>query len=138
VTGFERDLSLRTRELRQNLNPADTLIVGFDSHFLGYRHSGYYLPEFTTVLYHEVQYPDGPRVYLMKGGDTQLVKSIPLKGFRNFALYPLPEGAAYAEYLASVLGKMPQGTVSPAALGPATVWTGPISALPLLFPNAGR
>jgi hypothetical protein len=138
VTAFEHDLSARTLAMRRHLNPADTLIVGFDSHFLGFRHAGYALPEFTTVLYPEVRYPEGPRVFLMKAGDTRLAKSLSRNGFQRFVLYPLPLGAAYAEYVDGVLSKLPAGTLTKIELDSQPVWAGPISALPLLFPAAGR
>ena len=138
VRAFERDLALRTRELRRQFNPSETLIVGFDSHFLGYRHAGYSLPEFVTAQYPEVAYPDGWRVFLMHEGDTRLVRALPAEGLTRFAIYPLPSGASYSRYLAEVLAKLPEGSVTRLDLGPLPVWTGPMSVLPLLFPSTAR
>jgi hypothetical protein len=55
VRRFERELETVIRVLPQIASPRDTLIVGFDSHFLGYRHAGYYLPGYLTVQFPEVQ-----------------------------------------------------------------------------------
>jgi hypothetical protein len=44
VRRFERELQNIIGVLPQIASPGDTMIVGFDSRFLGYRHAGYYLP----------------------------------------------------------------------------------------------
>lgn len=53
VRGFEA----RMREVREALPlagaPGDVLIVSFDSHFLGFRHAGYYFPGYLTLEYPE-------------------------------------------------------------------------------------
>ena len=135
VRDFERNLSTVTKDFREHLNPADTLIIGFDSHFLGYRHAGYYLPDFVIVQYPEVAYPDGKRVFWMHGRNTRVVSAFSADGFARFALFPLPEGDQYAEYLKGVQGKLPGGALVTALIGNKRVLTGPASAIPLLFPS---
>jgi hypothetical protein len=41
------------------------MIAGFDSHFLGYRHAGYYLPDYVVVQYPEVKLSSGTRAFAM-------------------------------------------------------------------------
>lgn len=135
VRNFERKLSAVTRDFREHLNPSKTLIVGFDSHFMGFRHAGYYLPAFVTVQYPELSYSDGFRVRLMHDDDTQLVGSFGAGGFSQFALFPLPEGKEFAAYEKEVLAKFPPGVVSTVVIGKSRVLMAPISALPVLFPS---
>src|SRR5205085_7276101 len=73
VREFERDMSSISQAFRNRVNPQNTLIIGFDSHFLGYRHAGYYLPAFVTAQYPEVAYPDGKRIFVMRDRDTQVL-----------------------------------------------------------------
>jgi len=135
VRGFERNLRAVTRDFRERLDPAKTLIVGFDSHFLGYRHAGYYLPAFVTVQYPEVSYNDGKRVFLMHAGDTQVVRSFSAGGFDRFVIFPLPAGGEFTAYDKKVQAKIGAGGVSDAVIGESRALVGPVSALPLLFPS---
>jgi hypothetical protein len=133
IREFERDMGGITRDLSQAFDPKTTLIIGFDSHFLGYRHAGYYLPAFVTIQYPEVAYPDGKRVFVMHGRDTQLVTSLPLDGFRQFVFFPLPAGAEYSAYLHKVRGLLPNGALSTTTLGGKVAATGPAWAISGLF-----
>ena len=135
VRHFERTLAVVTRDFREHLDPAKILIVGFDSHFLGYRHAGYYLPEFVTVQYPEVSYNDGRRVFLMHAGDTQVVRYFDAAGFDRFAIFPLPEGGEYTAHEKKARDKLPAGVLRTAVIGESKVLVGPVSALPLLFPS---
>jgi hypothetical protein len=49
VRRFEADLESITTALPQVASARDAVIVSFDSHFDGYRHAGYYLPDYLTV-----------------------------------------------------------------------------------------
>ena len=138
VADFERDLISIRNDFLQHADPRTTLIVGFDSHFLGYRHAGYYLPDFVTVQYPEVTYPGGKRVFLMRGGDTQLVAQFSAARFTRFVFFPLPPGAEYTAYVREVAAKLPQGAVERLHFGSQTVLAAPISALSQLFPTTAR
>lgn len=135
VREFERNLEAVNERFLKAVNPQTTLIVGFDSHFLGYRHAGYYLPAFVTVQYPEVAYRDGKRVFLMKGAETQLVRRFAVHQFERVMLFPLPEGAEYAAYLNKLRAGLPQGALSAMKSGGGTVLTGPASVIPMLFPS---
>ena len=61
--------------------PKDTMIVGLDSHFLGYRHiASYYLPGYLTVpQFPEVKLsgvPASVKVFAMRNQDTGLMTTI--------------------------------------------------------------
>jgi len=135
VRNFDRTLPPIIRDFREHLDPAKTLIVGFDSHFLGYRHAGYYLPAFVTVQYPEVSYNDGKRVFLMHDGDTQVIRSFGAGGFDRFAIFPLPAGEEYSTYMKKVQAKLPAGTLETVVIGKSRMLMAPASAIPLLFPS---
>ena len=120
-------------DFRAGLDSASTLIIGFDAHFLGYRHAGYYLPEFTTVQYPEVAYPEGKRVFLMRGGVTAVCQHFSVSPFKTFVFFPLPAGAEYQEYLSGVLTKLPAGAVEVRELASSQVLTGSSTLVPRLF-----
>lgn len=131
VQVLERELTAVARDFRAGLDPAKTLIVGFDSHFLGYRHAGYYLPDFVTAQYPEV----GRRVFAMHHRDTAVLWRLAVAPFDQFVLFPLPGGPHYAEYLDTVQRKFPSGVLRTVVIGGREVWAAPISELPILFPN---
>ena len=111
--------------------------MGFDSHFLGYRHAGYYLPEYLTVQFPEVPLASTTGVFAMQDGDTRLVSHLSVASFRNFILFPLPSSdSEYREYMQHVRARFPPGELHEIAQNGSVFLTGPISALHLLFPNA--
>ena len=138
VRETERNMAALTRDFRAKVNPEKTIIVSFDSHFLGFRHAGYYLPEFVTVEYPEAAYPDGKRVFLMHHRDTLLKHEFSAGSFEQFVFFPLPEGDDYAAYLNDVLAKLPDGVVTTMTLAGRKAPAGPISVLPLLFPATAK
>jgi 4-amino-4-deoxy-L-arabinose transferase-like glycosyltransferase len=138
VRGFETNLTAIVQDFGGNLDSGKTLIVGFDSHFLGYRHAGYYLPHFVTVQYPEIAYPGGKRVFVMHERSTEVVGRLPAGHFERFVFFPLPDGAEYTTYLDTVQSKLPRGALTTVVIGSRKVLTGPVSLLPLLFPETAR
>jgi hypothetical protein len=138
VREFETNLTALTQDFENNLNPETTLIVGFDSHFLGYRHAGYYLPRFVTVQYPEVAYPGGKRVFAMHDRNTEVVRHLPSERFEQFVFFPLPGDREDAAYLDAVISKLPRGSLNTENFGRRKVLLGPISLLPVLFPETTR
>jgi hypothetical protein len=111
-------------------DPGGTLIVAFDSHFLGFRHAGYSLPQFLTVECPEVALPDGTRVFAMRGRDTSLLPSLPAVASERFVFYPLPQGdPSYQKDLESVESKLPPGGISVVHADGVEFVTGPVSCL---------
>ncbi len=108
VHHFETELGDVVRLIPEVASPSDTMIVGFDSHFLGYRHAGYYLPGWFTAQYPEVRLDAGPCAFVMEGGDTRLAARLPLSRFRNFIIFPLPGGdPQYDDYMSRVRARFP-------------------------------
>ena len=138
VHELERDLASGRHALETAVNPATTLIVGFDSHFLGFRHAGYYLPQFVTLQYPEIGYQDGKRAFVMKDRDTRALARIPTGGLRNLVFFPLPPGEPYDAYLKGVLSKLPPGTVRTVTSEGRELVIAPIADLPFLFPATAR
>jgi hypothetical protein len=138
IREFERNMVSIQRDFETLASPRKTLIIGFDSHFLGYRHAGYYLPDFVTVQYPEVEYADGRRVFLMHRRDTVLAREFPVDSFERFILFPLPEEDQYAKYLKTLLAKFPDGAIQTVTLGGRTVLTGQIGTIPLFFSTTAR
>jgi hypothetical protein len=135
VRQFEVQLQEATAALPLTASPDDTLIIGFDSHFLGYRHAGYYLPGYQTIEYPEVHFPEGPRIFSLENRKTSLLNRLPQKNYRWFVLFPLPSGDAdYVAYLDKVKHLLPEQSLEVHRIGRYNFVTGPISLLPLLFP----
>jgi 4-amino-4-deoxy-L-arabinose transferase-like glycosyltransferase len=115
----------------------DTLIIGFDSHFLGYRHAGYYFPRYLTVQYPELSYPDGKRVLAVEARDTHLLSRLPLERFKRFVFFPLPPGEEYDQYVANVRLRFPEGKLTSTFANGNEYFSGSIADLSFLFPEAG-
>jgi hypothetical protein len=136
VRRFETELeSLRTA-IPQVASANDTLILTFDSHFDGFRHAGYYLPGYFTVEYPEAHLKEGPRIFSMHERDTRLLTELPSAPYTRFVVFPLPAGDSYREYLQTVTARLPKDSLRVVSAGGHEFITGPISELPLLFPEA--
>ncbi len=137
VQRTQHDLTNAVAAVRQIARPGETIIVGFDSHFLGYRHAGYYLPEYLTVQFPEVPLASATGVFVMQHRDTRLLSRLPTGSFRNFLLFPLPSSdSEYREYMQKVRARFPAGELRVTARNGFEFLTGPVSALGVLFPNA--
>lgn len=137
VQRFEAELGSIQTALPQIASARDSLIIGFDSHFLGYRHAGYYFPGYLTLEYPEVKLLEGTRIFTMRDRDTRLLAGLPLTSCSSFVLFPLPGSEIeYREYLQNVRARLPSQSLRTIRAGGHDFVTGPISVLPLLFPRA--
>jgi hypothetical protein len=136
VRQFEGELRAVNAALAQVGGADKLLIVSFDNHFLGYRHAGYYLPDYLTIEYPAAKLVEGPRVFAMRGRDSMLLSALPGDGYARFVFYPLPNGdAAYTQYVQTVLKLLPPSDLATAELGGHRFVTAPMKDLPLLFPD---
>jgi hypothetical protein len=137
VRRFESQLRRVDGGLSKIADPGSTLIVAFDSHFLGFRHAGYSLPQYQTVEYPEVAFPDGTRVFAMHGRQTSLLANLPTVASDRFVFYPLPQGdPEYQKYLDSVVSKLPPEEVRVIRVDGVDYVTGSIACLSRIFPTA--
>src|ERR1035437_3592115 len=127
VRRFEAQLGAVCAALPQVAPAAGTLIIGFDSHFLGYRHAGYYLPDYATVEYPEERLREGIRVFAMHRRNTRLLAALPTGSYSRFVLFPLPDGSAsYRDYLEKVRRKVPGSALQTVHVAGLDFITGPI------------
>jgi len=137
VRRVEQELAATVNDVRQLADPDQTVIVGFDSHFLGYRHAGYYLPEYLTLLYPEVPLASTTGIFAMRHQDTRLVSRLQIGAFQNFLLFPLPSSDnEYLAYMQKIRARFPAGDLRVITRNGREFLTGPVSALPVLFPNS--
>jgi hypothetical protein len=137
VRQFEANMRSIQQAVPGLASPEHTLIVGFDSHFLGYRHAGYYLPQYETVEYPQMPTAGGPRIMMMRNRDTHLLETLDATRFTNFLLFPLPtDEKEYIAYTAKVKAKFPQSDLRTVHAGGHDFIIGPISDLRCLFPAA--
>jgi hypothetical protein len=135
VRRFETELQNVVREVREVAPRQNTIIVGFDSHFLGYRHAGYYLPEYRTVQFPPVRLTSGKRIFAMEDRNTRLETALDTTSVRNFILFPLPEGdSEYSEYMVRLRKRFPPGELRTIVRGGRELVTGPAEDLRFLFP----
>ncbi len=136
VRRFEAELRSVLHALPQVAPASNTLIVGFDSHFLGYRDAGYYLPAYLTLQCPEMKLREGTRIFAMLGGDTTLLAKLPSAPYSQFVIFPLPnQGDAYKAYMKKVTSQLPAGSLRTVSAGGHDFVIAPISDLPLLFPR---
>jgi hypothetical protein len=112
------------------------MIVGFDSHFMGYRHAGYYLPEYLTVQYPEIPFRSGTRAFVMHHTNTGGVSKLPLGAQKAFVFFPLPTGEkAYLEHFNRTRERIPAARLRTVSVAGREFVTGSVCALPFLFPT---
>jgi hypothetical protein len=139
VRRFEMELRSTLTSLPKVASPGNTMIVGFDSHFLGYRHAGYYLPGWCTVEFPEVRLSSGTKVFSMEHRDTQILARLPVERFRRFVLLPLPAGdSEYREYMSRVRARFPAGKLETVYTGGREFLIGNVTDLNLLFPATAK
>jgi hypothetical protein len=139
VRQFETQLDGIRTALPQLGAPNDLLILGFDSHFLGYRHAGYYLPGYLTLQYPEVKLTEGTRIFAMQGRDTSLLTALPAGSYNRFVVFPLPgTDGEYQRYLETFRKLLPAQDLTYVDAGGHQFVTGPIADLPLLFPTIAQ
>ena len=137
VRQFEAQLEGIRTALPQLGTPNDLLILSFDSHFMGYRHAGYYLPSYLTLQYPQVKLTEGTRIFAMQGQDTQLLAGLPTGSYKRFVVFPLPgTDAEYQTYLDTFKKLLPAADLKYVDVDGHEFVTGPIADLPLLFPYA--
>jgi hypothetical protein len=137
VQRSQRELEIAVASVRQVARPQDTLVVGFDSHFLGYRHAGYYLPEYLTIQFPEMPLVSSTGVFTMRNRDTRLTSRVDVGSDRYFVLFPLPSSDnEYREFMQHIRGRFPAGVLLVTVQNGIEILTGPISALHVLFPHA--
>jgi hypothetical protein len=136
VRRSERELAATVNAVRQIASPERTILVGFDSHFLGYRHAGYYLPEYLTLQYPEVPLASTTGVFAMRHRDTRMVSRLQIDSFRDFILFPLPSSdQEYLAYMQRVQARFAAGDLHVITSNGRELLTGPVTALRVLFPN---
>jgi len=135
VRRFETQLKGIIAVLPQIASPEETMIVGFDSHFLGYRHAGYYLPGYLTVQFPAVRLASGMRVFAMQDRNTRLETGLSASPLHNFIIFPLPlDGAEYIDYLSMVRKRFPPADLRTIVRDGHEFITGPAADLRFLFP----
>lgn len=138
VRRFENELRTVAASLPTIASPDNTMIVGFDSHFLGYRHAGYYLPDWFTAEYPAVRLSSGKRIFTMEHGKTRLAETLPTGRFQYFVFFPLPaESSLYKDYFDRIRARFPAGELRSVGAGGREFVFGNISDLCVLFPSGG-
>ncbi len=139
VRRFEAQLEKLQNALPRVASSGNSLIIGLDSHFLGFRHAGYYFPDYATVEYPEFPSPFGERVFAMQHRNTRLLGRLDTSGIENFVLFPLPPGDdEYRRAISEFRAKFPARDLHYVRLAGCEFITGPIADLPLLFPIVAR
>ncbi len=139
VRAFERELASVIADLPTIAPSGSTMIVGLDSHFLGYRHAGYYLPQYRIVQFPEVRLAAGETVFAMARRDTTLERRLDETSILNFVLFPLPSNdAEYAEFMAQVRRRLPLKDVQLISRDSHDFAIAPVSDLHFLFPVVAR
>jgi Protein of unknown function (DUF2723) len=133
VRQFEAELVSFTSVVRRTVSPSNTILIGSDSHFLGYRHAAYYLPEYLTVQYPELTIGGSRGAFAAQNRQTQYLTTLPRNHFDNFALLPLPPDDEDRAYLARVYSTFPQGELKETRSDGWTFASGAIVELKYLF-----
>jgi hypothetical protein len=94
-------------------DPSDTVIVGMDAHWFGFRHAGYYLPEYLVLQCPEMKFAAGIQVFVMRSRDTQFLQTLLISQYKRFVLFPFPsDSPSDQEYIKKLLDRFPQGALT--------------------------
>lgn len=128
VQGFEDNLTEVVSDVRAIFDPEDTLIIAVDTHKYGFRHAGYYLPEYQVIQYPEMRIENRMQLSVMQFRVTRLRDRLPLDDYKEFLLFPMYRG----EELLNKVG-LENNSYKEVKLGPYAGYKGKIEQLPLLF-----
>ena len=132
----EQQLAAVVASVQQISHPQQTLLIGFDSHFQGYRHAGFYLPDYLTIQFPEVPLESATGVFAMQNRQTKVERQMAVGSFRDFILFPLPlSEKEYVDYINRIRARFPPGDLRVITQNGIEFLHGPISSLPVLFPN---
>ncbi len=133
VRAFESRLDRVTRALRAEFSPHDTFIVGFDAHFMGWRHAGYYLPEFLVTAAPRTRFGDQRGIFAARERRTLRLDDPPSDG-RRAVFFPLLEGREGDRYFVrAVRDLLPVDAISRVAVGGIDFATAPAAAVGPVF-----
>lgn len=136
IRQFETELAEVRAHVQRIAPPETTLLVGFDAHFLGYRHAGYYLPDYTTAQFPALSFPDGKRIFVMHQRDTRLLAQLDTTRYKRFLLFPLPTGdRQYRDYLRKIEARLPANRLAITQSEHHAFISAPIADLRFLFPE---
>ena len=133
VRQFEAQLVSFNAAVRRAASPEGTLLVGFDSHFLGYRHAAYYLPEYLTVQFPEMIVGGKHGAFGVQNRRTEFLAALPRDRFERFILLPLPPDDEDRAYLRGVYSRFPPEHLETSQEGGWSLVAGPIGDLKYLF-----
>jgi hypothetical protein len=109
IREFETQLTSLTAAVRREVPASDTMLVGFDSHFLGYRHAAYYLPEYLVVQFPEIRSGKRIGVFAAENRQTRFLTSAADDRFQKFMLLPLPPDDEDRAYIQKIYSRFPGG-----------------------------
>lgn len=131
VMRHEQDFTQIQQSLRAIAAPEQTLLVGFDDHFYGFRHIGYSLPEYLTLSFPEHRFSHGIGIFAMQDRKTKVLSSIPTERYERFVLL-IPFGQE--KYRRLLTNDLPAGTITTLHIADHDYLTGPATALDRIFP----
>jgi hypothetical protein len=136
ITKYEHELATVPDTLRKMADPSDTVIVAIDAHWFGFRHAGYYLPEYLVLQYPEMKFAAGIQVFAMRYRNTKLLQTLPISQYKRFILFPFPGNSpGDQEYINKLLDRFPKGTLTTMSAGGHKYVMGPVAYLDKLFPQ---
>jgi hypothetical protein len=134
---FEQDLASIQNGLRKIADPKNTVVVAMDAHWFGFRHAGYYLPEYVVFQYPEMQFSSGIQDFVMHDRDTNLFKTLPINQYSQFVIFPFPSSVDQ-EDINYIFGKFPKGLLFKESVGGYIYMRGRAADLGILFPSTAK
>jgi hypothetical protein len=134
---FEHELASIQKEIRQIVDPNDTAIVAMDAHWYGFRHAGYYLPEYLVMQYPEMQFSCGIQDFVMRDRNTNLLKVLPIRQYKNFVFFPYPSNVDQS-YIKDLMDQFPKGLLFKESIGEHVYIRGRMADLDILFPSTAK
>ena len=124
--------------MRRGVSPATSLIVSFDDHRFGWRHAGYYLPEFTSIEWPERTSGQDVQIRAMSHGQSEILHALDAGSFQQIVFYPpQANGADLVEVISG--GKpLPPGSIQIKKVGDYELVICSADMLYRLFPRGAR
>lgn len=136
ITQFENQLTVVQETINKVANPIDTVIIGLDAHTFGFRHAGYYLPEYLVLQYPEMKFAAGERIFVMHNRNTQLLSSVNLSKYKKFVVFNyVSKNSQDRAYIKALIEKFPLGAVSVQYIDGHAYVMGSVAYLSILFPK---
>lgn len=136
IAQHEHDIVQLEQAIRVIAKPENSLVIGVDAHFYGYRHLGYSLPEYQVLSFPELRFSQGMGVFSMQNRRSKILSRIPIEQYKEFVFY-FPDSRDIKIYQ-ELFPTLRSESIKTVNINGHAFLMGPVSVLSKIFQNTAH